>query len=330
MTAAVLSLRLEKASLTTGEVSEWLSYNKADEYIPRSTDSRGDFSFSAHGVGDLVGWSGSSSTERVFSVNIESDDFMFFLEHDAHYDLSTGNIRHPLTPGVALLTSADRYSGVKIGAGSVAEGFCIPRSAVQMALVNTFERAVPTGFEFAPLHNLTDGPAAHLFKLMRFFRDDLCAHQGLVVSPLALASFQEMFCLLMVQNLRHTLSGGNGPASMIAPRQIRRALDFARTHAAMPITISDMAAAAGVSVRALQFNFRRFLNNSPMAYLRQIRLEGARHDIVKADPTLTVAAIARRWGFTHLGRFSQEYRAAFGSSPSADLALRDKAPGRAG
>lgn len=79
----------------------------------------------------------------------------------------------------------------------------------------------------------------------------------------------------MVQNLRHTLSDANGRASIIAPGQVRRALDFARTHAAMPITISDMAAVAGVSVRDLQFNFRRLLNRSPMAYLRQIRPEGA-------------------------------------------------------
>lgn len=88
----------------------------------------------------------------------------------------------------------------------------------------------------------------------------------------------------------------------------------------MPITISGMAAAAGVSVRALQANFRRFLNTTPMAYLRQLRLEGAHHDIVNAHPSSTVAEIARRWGFMHLGRFSQEYRATFGVVPSADLA----------
>ncbi|MQW85503.1 helix-turn-helix transcriptional regulator [Sinorhizobium saheli] len=317
----ILTMRLEETSLGTGDVSEWLSAEKDLAcYRPLSSDRRGLFSFSAQGAGDLVAWSGSSSTERAFSVNLEGDDFMFFVEHGTHYELATGGIRHGVTPGVGLLTSADRYSALKIGAGSAAEGFCVPRSAVQAALASSFERLLPTGFEFAPLHDLNGGPAGHLFKLMRFFRDDMCGGQNLEVSPIALASFKEMFCLLMVQNLRHTLSDLNAPVRTIAPRQVRRALEFARAHAAMPITISDMAAAAGVSVRALQANFRRFLNATPMAYLRQLRLEGAHHDIVNAHPSATVAEIARRWGFMHLGRFSQEYRATFGVVPSADLA----------
>ena len=33
----------------------------------------------------------------------------------------------------------------------------------------------------------------------------------------------------------------------------------------------------------------------------------------------TVAMIANRWGFTHLGRFSTDYRAAYGTSPSRTL-----------
>ncbi|MBB5577626.1 MULTISPECIES: helix-turn-helix transcriptional regulator [Rhizobium] len=244
---------------------------------------------------------------------------MFFVEHGTCYDLATGGIHHAITPGTALLTTADRYSAVNIHAGSVAEGFCIPRSAVHAALISTFERLPPADFEFAPRQDMTAGPAAPLFKLMRFFRDEICADQNLEVSPLALTSFQEMFCLLMVQNLPHTLSDTRSPAQTIAPRQLRRASDFAREHIAMPITIADMAAAAGVSVRTLQVNFRRFFDMTPMAYLRQLRLAGAREEITAAATSLTVREIACRWGFTHQGRFAQEYRAAFGVSPKHDM-----------
>ncbi|AVA24345.1 AraC family transcriptional regulator [Rhizobium sp. NXC24] len=316
----ILTLKLEATALTTGEVSEWLTGEKQDNfYRPLSTDSRGLFSFGVHGAGEMVGWVGASSTDRAFSVTIENDDFMFFLEHGTCYDLATGGIRHAITPCTGLLTTADRYSAVNIHAGSVAEGFCVRRSAVHAALTSTFERLPPVDFEFVPRQDLTAGPAAHLFKLMRFFRDEICADQNLVVSPLALTSFQEMFCLLMVQNLPHTLSNTGSRVQTIAPRQLRRALEFARAHIAMPITITDMAAAAGVSVRALQINFRRFLNVTPMAYLRQLRLDGARQDLLTATPSATVSEIARRWGFIHLGRFSQEYRTAFGVLPKYDL-----------
>ncbi|TAU73768.1 AraC family transcriptional regulator [Rhizobium leguminosarum] len=314
-------IKLERAPLTAGEISEWLSVEKGpNHYRPLSLDRRGLFSFDVHSVGGFAGWSGSSSVERSLSVSIESDDFMFFVEHETYYNVATGGIQHTIAPGSGLLTSADRYSSLNIGEGSMAEGFCVPRKAVLTALADSFERATPASFEFTPLHDLTSGPAARMLKLMRFFRDDICGDQSLIASPIALASFQEMFCLLMVQNLRHTLTNFNSPVHSIAPRQIKRAIEFARTNAAQPITISDMAAAAGVSVRGLQSNFRRFLNATPMEYLRRLRLEGARHEIKAADLSSTVTDIARRWGFLHLGRFSQEYHAAFGVMPSSDLA----------
>ncbi|MGC4792182.1 helix-turn-helix transcriptional regulator [Micromonospora sp. DT178] len=62
-------------------------------------------------------------------------------------------------------------------------------------------------------------------------------------------------------------------------------------------------------------------DTTPMRYVRQIRLERAHRDLQAADPStgVTVTMIARRWGFTHLGRFSTDYRAAYGSSPSHTL-----------
>ncbi|OAP36683.1 AraC family transcriptional regulator [Sinorhizobium glycinis] len=316
----ILTAKLDEAPLTAGEISNWLSAEKGEIYKPLNRDCRDHFSFSMHGIDGFGGWSGSSSTLRQFAVNIESDDFMFFMEHGTSYELATGGIRHHVTPGSGLLTSADRYSGITIGGGSVGEGFCVPREAVMAALVGTYERAIPAGFEFTPVQDLNSGPMAHMLNLIRFFRENICESQNLAASPIALASFKEMFCLLMVQNLHHSLSQSNLPVNTIAPRQLRRAMDFARMHAALPIGVADMAAAAGVSARALQVNFRRFLNTTPMSYLRQLRLEGARREMIEARPSATVAEIAQRWGFVHLGRFSQEYRAAFGVSPSSDLA----------
>jgi transcriptional regulator GlxA family with amidase domain len=57
-----------------------------------------------------------------------------------------------------------------------------------------------------------------------------------------------------------------------------------------------------------------------MAYLRDLRLRRAHEDLRAADPSATtVAAIARRWGFAHMGRFAQDYQAAYGQTPSAAL-----------
>jgi AraC-like DNA-binding protein len=54
-----------------------------------------------------------------------------------------------------------------------------------------------------------------------------------------------------------------------------------------------------------------------MAYVRKIRLEHVRAELVaNRDPHLQVTEVASRWGFFHLGRFAQQYRARYGESPS--------------
>jgi AraC family ethanolamine operon transcriptional activator len=43
---------------------------------------------------------------------------------------------------------------------------------------------------------------------------------------------------------------------------------------------------------------------------------------VRADAEENVTAIALKWGFNHIGRFSLTYRARFGESPSRTLLRR--------
>ncbi|MBU2667954.1 AraC family transcriptional regulator [Actinoplanes bogorensis] len=105
-----------------------------------------------------------------------------------------------------------------------------------------------------------------------------------------------------------------------APAVVRRAIDYVEAHAADPITLEDIAAAAGVGVRTLQAGFRRYLDTTPIGYLFRVRLDHAHYALQAADPTVeTVATIAHRWGFTHLGRFSARYRSTFGRRPSETL-----------
>lgn len=60
---------------------------------------------------------------------------------------------------------------------------------------------------------------------------------------------------------------------------------------------------------------------SPLERLRRTRMERARHDRVAADPTRTsVTDVAARWGFFHLGRFAQTYKAMYHELPSQTLA----------
>ncbi|MFD0684550.1 helix-turn-helix transcriptional regulator [Actinomadura fibrosa] len=118
-----------------------------------------------------------------------------------------------------------------------------------------------------------------------------------------------------------TTTSGTSPTYQGLPATLRRALAFVDAHAHQDITLADIATAAGVTPRALQYSFRHHTGLSPLTHLRQIRLQRAHHDLTAADPVdgATVAAIAARWHFRQPGRFAVHYRAAYGRSPRSTL-----------
>jgi AraC-like DNA-binding protein len=103
-----------------------------------------------------------------------------------------------------------------------------------------------------------------------------------------------------------------------APRAVRRALAYIEEHAHEPITVDDVANAADISTRGLQYAFRRALGVTPTEYLRSERLARA-HAELQQGTRLPVADIARRWGFASPSRFAKHYREAYGRSPRQTL-----------
>jgi len=120
-------------------------------------------------------------------------------------------------------------------------------------------------------------------------------------------------------NYREALSS---PAEQPAPFFVRRAKDYLLAHCADPITPEDLSAHVGVSLRSLYAGFQRHHGTTPMAFLREARLERARASLLQACAErrkTTVSAIAMEWGFSHLGRFTQAYLARFAEHPSKTL-----------
>lgn len=110
-------------------------------------------------------------------------------------------------------------------------------------------------------------------------------------------------------------------SGQVGPTTLRRAVAHMYAHCAQPLTLTQIAAAAGVSARALQNAFSRHYGVTPMRYLRGIRLEQAHRELKAADPVYgdTVTKIARRWGFSNPSRFALLYRHAYGDHPRTTL-----------
>jgi anti-anti-sigma factor len=101
---------------------------------------------------------------------------------------------------------------------------------------------------------------------------------------------------------------------------VERAVAFIEERARDDIGVAEIAAAAFVTIRAVQLAFRRYLGTTPLGYLRQVRLEHAHGQLQSADPRrITVTAVAADWRFTNPSRFTAYYRAVYGVPPSATL-----------
>lgn len=101
---------------------------------------------------------------------------------------------------------------------------------------------------------------------------------------------------------------------------VSRACAHISTHLALPLTLRQLCEAAGVQARTLEYGFLECYEVGPMCYLRNARLCRVRRELMKTHPApASVASVARRWGFTHMGQFGRDYRTLFGEAPSTTL-----------
>lgn len=98
-------------------------------------------------------------------------------------------------------------------------------------------------------------------------------------------------------------------------RALRRAKEYICSHFQQPVTLSDIARHACVSERSLEDIFRQQDGSTPMAYLRQHRLQAVHRALVEHSGA-GVTENAQAYGFTHMGRFAGIYRMTYGCSPS--------------
>lgn len=138
--------------------------------------------------------------------------------------------------------------------------------------------------------------------------------------------FQEMrsdFEYIIVKSL--LLSQPNNYSDLIYkntldyPDFLNRLLEFIQKNIQQKIEISDLEYASGLSKKKLNTIFKKYLKCSPNAYIRHYRLKCIYNEISQSSYKINITEIAYKWGVTHLGRFSIEYKEAFGEKPSETL-----------
>jgi AraC-like DNA-binding protein len=249
------------------------------------------------------------------------DDFFAAVLLDGQVDWQLGRDRIGQRPGEVVrysTTAACTPSWERIEVALIS----IPLAAVER-FAGAHTGAGPGTLRFDGIEPVSVTAARQWRTLTAFVHQSLAATDSMVDNPLIRAELIDVIAataLTVFPNSTMTASIRPGPGAL-EPAALRRAVAYVEAHAAEPITLGDIADAAGTTGRAVQAAFRRHYGTTPTGYLRRVRLDAVHRELTAADPGtgVTVGALAVRWGFGHAARFASFYREQYGELPSRTL-----------
>jgi AraC-like DNA-binding protein len=230
--------------------------------------------------------------------------------HEVVVGASTGAIFGPGRPVQARYEPHSAELNVKIS-----------RSALEDELGAMLGHPIKGPIDLPPAIDVGGGAARSWRRLVQLLSAERADPSSLIWRPMIAEQLRRSVLNGLLLSVGHRYSDElsatppSGP-----PRTVQRVIDAIHDEPERAFSVADLAAVAGVSVRTLQEGFRRYVGCAPMAYLQSVRLGRAHEALLREDPArVTVAAVAHRSGFAHLGRFATAYRARFGHSPSKTL-----------
>lgn len=101
--------------------------------------------------------------------------------------------------------------------------------------------------------------------------------------------------------------------------QVRRAESYIEAHWNEQISIEKLSRATAASARSIFHHFKISRGQSPMSFVKDVRLQHAREMLQQAGSSHSVTDTAVACGFGNLGHFSSDYFKRFNELPSETL-----------
>ncbi|MDW8336214.1 MAG: helix-turn-helix domain-containing protein [Tepidimonas sp.] len=232
-----------------------------------------------------------------------------------------------LLPDHLMVASGAQRFDLSVPAGVGLYGLVVRRSEWQATLVQLGLASAAHWCDDQPqLLRMAPMQRHRLGALLREALANLQAHPQIVVHPASVTALRAALLTVAAEAV--------APARPQPPVgwRWRRRLDL--VHRARErvladphgyVTVEQLCSALHVTRRTLQNCFQDVLGLSPAAYLRTVRLNRVRQELLEGEPGQTVVDVAARWGFWHMGHFAHEYRRLFAESPSQTLRRRSVA-----
>lgn len=178
------------------------------------------------------------------------------------------------------------------------------------------EQKLAAPLAFAPAQDWPQGVAGSLKRLVWYVATELADPYSFFAGGVGVAGFEELVMRTLLEGVTHNyVERLAGPPRAAPPHTVQRATAFMRENVWQPVTVEDIARAAGCSARALAAAFRSHRERTVTSVLRDLRLDAAREAFATGNPALKVGDVAARLGFSNPGRFARLYRERFGEMP---------------
>jgi AraC-like DNA-binding protein len=298
-----------------------------DVYYPHRLDVRHDrtrfhMSLSAATLGSvsagILGYSGevaiqTGELETGYEINVPLTGYL-------HTWIGSDEVC--ATPTTAALYPPDRPARLHGWAdGGGLFGMKIERSALEDRLRELTDGRASGPVRLGGSLDLATGAGRQWWALARSLVDLTADPDGPLATPIVARPLADALVSLLLHVADHPYRDlVHARPPLPRPSTIQAALDLVEAEPERAWTVPEIAERVGLSTRGLQHGFARHVGRTPTEQLRHVRLSRVHDELRAADPARdTVAAVAARWGFVHLGRFAAEYRRRYGTAPSEDL-----------
>jgi AraC family transcriptional regulator len=188
----------------------------------------------------------------------------------------------------------------------------IPDSAVMEA---ARERLSDRSLEVIPRRLVTDDRLTHLL-----FALDAERARGYSTGKLFVDCIEIALANLLLTSFNTVAPRAIPRKGGMAPRVLRRVIEFMHANIDKQIGLKDLADCAGLSSSHFSFQFRASTNQSPHQYMLRLRVEQSKK--LLADSRLSVLDVGLEVGFSNQRHFATVFRNSVGVPPSG-IALND-------
>ena len=269
--------------------------------------------------------------ELTYASDVEIDCAELRTAYHVNVPLSgaiDSKVAHTLTQATPRVATIYRPTGHtllrKWYAASRVLTIKIDRAAVEERLQSILGRSEPDTVDFDASLQIDSGLGAIWWRMVQQLDRELRSADrsaALTHYPLLARHLEDGVVMGLLFAAGHRYQDElQGPSEVLRPRTVKLVIDAIEEYPHRAFTAADLAGIGGCSVRRLQESFQEYVGMTPMAYLRDVRLDRVHAALITADPSTTgVAEIAHTWGFANLGRFAMAYKKKFGVAPSATL-----------